>query len=326
MKRWEIQVLDIEPLAAGAVDEVCALIAAEQAAAQLTLPFLPADFNDPVTCRATLAGLLANKHVGVLARDRGRLVGVMCATTREPLAIIPAEGLAIDQELADPTVVLVALYSSIAPTLLAAGGIEHRATHVNLGPVGLGLYDLGFGRSSVYATQPSRPQRSSLDFEIRVGTHDDLETIIALSAVELSYRFTAPIYASPQPSTLEHVTAYHSRLLAEGSVHLIARDGRSDVGLLTLEFTSPAPRLCGMGQPYIGPTATHPNHRGKGVGRTLVDAALNWAHAHDFRNVSVDFESANPLSRPFWLGVGFKPAGYQVTRNIHPKYIAEQQL
>ncbi len=32
--------------------------------------------------------------------------------------------------------------------------------------------------------------------------------------------------------------------------------------------------------------------------------------------VSVDFDTANPLSRPFWLHAGFHPAGYDVLRLI----------
>jgi GNAT superfamily N-acetyltransferase len=88
------------------------------------------------------------------------------------------------------------------------------------------------------------------------------------------------------------------------------------VGLLTIELTSPAPRLCPDGQPYIGPTATNPDARGRGVGRALVDTTLTWAHAHGYRWVSVDFEPANPLSRPFWLGNGFRPIGYGVLRSI----------
>jgi GNAT superfamily N-acetyltransferase len=69
-------------------------------------------------------------------------------------------------------------------------------------------------------------------------------------------------------------------------------------------------------QPYIGPTVTLPGARGKGVGRALVDAALTWAYDHGYRWVSVDFDTANPLSRPFWLNAGFRPAGYGVLRLI----------
>jgi GNAT superfamily N-acetyltransferase len=87
----------------------------------------------------------------------------------------------------------------------------------------------------------------------------------------------------------------------------------------TIELTSPAPRLCPDAQPYISPTATLPEARGRGVGHALVDAALDWARAHGYRWVSVDFESANLLSRPFWLGAGFRPTGYGAMRTIDPR-------
>ena len=76
------------------------------------------------------------------------------------------------------------------------------------------------------------------------------------------------------------------------------------------------PRLCPDGQPYIGPTAALPAARGKGVGHALADTALTWAHDHGYQWVSVDFDTANPLSRPFWLHAGFRPAGYGVLRLI----------
>jgi GNAT superfamily N-acetyltransferase len=103
------------------------------------------------------------------------------------------------------------------------------------------------------------------------------------------------------------------------AVHPLARHHDADVGLLTLEPTPPAPRLCPAGQPYIGPTATDPAVRGRGIGRALVDAAHDWAHRHGHHTISVDFEPSNPLSRPFWLGLGFRPSGYRQRRTIgHP--------
>jgi GNAT superfamily N-acetyltransferase len=112
------------------------------------------------------------------------------------------------------------------------------------------------------------------------------------------------------------LAAEHRALHERGAVHLVATLDGCDVGLLTIELTSPVPRLCPDGQPYIGATATLPGARGRGVGHALVDAALTWAHTHDYQWVSVDFETANPLSRPFWLNVGFHPAGYGVLRRI----------
>jgi len=65
-----------------------------------------------------------------------------------------------------------------------------------------------------------------------------------------------------------------------------------------------------------GPTAPLPGARGRGAGHALADATLTWAYAHGYQTISVDSGTANPLSRPFWLNVGFHPAGYGVLRLI----------
>ena len=140
----------------------------------------------------------------------------------------------------------------------------------------------------------------------------------ALAVLTGTGRGTPPIYSPGGTQSVEALVAEHLALREAGATHLVAAlDGR-DVGLLTIELTSPAPRLCPEGQPYVGPTATLAAARGQGVGRALVDTALTWAHAQGYEWVSVDFESANPLSRLFWLGNGFRPTGYCVVRVIQP--------
>jgi GNAT superfamily N-acetyltransferase len=124
------------------------------------------------------------------------------------------------------------------------------------------------------------------------------------------------MFAPPHAPPLAGLAANHRALHEGGAVHLVATLDGHDVGLLTVEVTSPVPRLCPDGQPYIGPTATLPGARGRGVGHALVDAALTWAHAHGYQWISVDFDTANPLSRPFWLHAGFHPTGYGVLRLI----------
>ena len=144
----------------------------------------------------------------------------------------------------------------------------------------------------------------------------DLETIARLALVELQHRSVPPMFAPRQDRPLADLVAEHRTLREAGAVHLLATLDGYDVGLLTIELTSPVPRLCPDGQPYIGPTATLPGARGQGVGHALVDTALTWAHDHGYQWVSVDFDTANPLSRPFWLHAGFRPAGYGVLRLI----------
>jgi GNAT superfamily N-acetyltransferase len=145
--------------------------------------------------------------------------------------------------------------------------------------------------------------------------------IVRLARVEIDHGRTAPIYQPPYRRSFDQLHEAHRSLRARGGVHLIASLDGGDVGLLTLETTSPVPRLCPDGQPYVDSTATDPAVRGRGVGRALVGAALEWAQDAGYGWISVDFSPSNPLSRPFWLGMGFRPTGYTVLREIHSSYM-----
>ena len=122
------------------------------------------------------------------------------------------------------------------------------------------------------------------------------------------------MYAFDQTRSFDETRAAHENLLDNGAIHLLARRADRDVGLLTIEQTTPAPRLCTADFPYIGPTATNPEARGSGVGRALVGASFTWARTHGHQTIAVDFDSANLLSRPFWIGNGFRPTGHRLRR------------
>jgi len=160
------------------------------------------------------------------------------------------------------------------------------------------------------------PRRGSSAAAVRIAGAGDLETIARLALVEIQHRSAPPMFAPRQDQPLTDLIAEHRALREGGVVHLLATLDGHDAGLLTIELTSPVPRLCPDGQPYIGPTATLPGARGQGVGHALVDTALTWAYDHGYQWISVDFDTANPLSRPFWLNAGFRPAGCGVLRLI----------
>ena len=204
----------------------------------------------------------------------------------------------------------------LASPLVVDGVRRYYLIHTALPRLAEALSNLGFGRDGVYGVQRSAPRRSSSVVAVRVAGVEDLESIARLALVEIQHRSAAPMFAPRHDPPLSDLVEEHHALHDAGAVHLVAAlDGR-DVGLLTVELTSPVPRLCPDGQPYIGPTVTLPDVRGRGVGRSLVDAALNWTYSHGYQWISVDFASANPLSRPFWLNAGFRPTGYGVFRLI----------
>ena len=303
------------------VEHAGALMAREQAAARQVRPELPAAFDSAEVCAAALERLSASGHHGLVATEDGRAVAVMTAAVRENprvgrYARLPADGFAVDPDLADPTRVLAVTFGDLASPLIAGGVRRYALLHAALPRLPEALSNLGFGRYGAYGIQPAAPRRRSSAVAVRVAGAEDLETVARLALVELQYRSAPAMFAPRQDRPLADLVAEHRALREGGAVHLLATIDGHDVGLLTIEPTSPVPRLCPDGQPYIGPTATLPGARGQGVGHALVDTALTWAHDHDYQWVSVDFDTANPLSRPFWLHAGFRPAGYGVLRLI----------
>jgi GNAT superfamily N-acetyltransferase len=311
-----------DDLGEATVDRAGALVAREHAAARQVRPELPAGFGSAAVCAAALQRLCDSGHHGLVATDNGRTVAVMTAAVRQnPVAgryaRLPAEGFAVEPDLADPTGVLAAAFGDLASPLIADGVLRYYLLHTALPRLPEALSNLGFGRNGAYGVQAAAPRRrSSSAAAVRVAGVEHLETIARLALVEMEHRSAPPMFAPRHDRSLADLVAEHHALHDNGAVHLVAAlDGR-DVGLLTIELTSPVPRLCPDGQPYIGPTATLPGARGQGVGHALVDAALTWAYVHGYQWISVDFDTPNPLSRPFWLNAGFQPTGYGLLRLI----------
>src|SRR2546421_79831 len=128
------------------------------------------------------------------------------------------------------------------------------------------LSNLGFGRTGAYGIQPAAARRRSSAVAVRVAGAEHLDTVARLALVEIQHRSAPPMFAPSHAPPLAGLIAEHRALREGGAVHLVATLDGHDVGLLTIELTSPVPRLCPDGQPCIGPTATLPEARGRGVG------------------------------------------------------------
>ena len=313
--------LVIEALDGATVECAGALVACEQAAARRVRPELPAAFESPDVCTAALQRLCDSGHHGLVVMGNGRAAVVMAVAARENPAVgrsalVLADGFAVDPDLTDPTGVLVTAFADLAAPLVAGGVRRYYLLHTVLPRLSEALSDLGFGRRGAYGIALAAPRRGSSAVAVRVAGAGDLETVARLALVEIQHRSAPPMFAPRQDRPLGDLIAEHRALRESGAVHLLASLDGHDVGLLTIELTSPVPRLCPDGQPFLGPAATMPGARGQGVGHALVDTAFTWAHDHGYQWVSVDFDTANPLSRPFWLHAGFRPAGYGVLRLI----------
>jgi GNAT superfamily N-acetyltransferase len=303
------------------IERAGALVAREHVSARQVCPELPVVYEDVAVCCGALQALRDAGHRGLVVSDGGRAVAVMTVTVRENAVIgryarFPAEGFAVDPESADATAAVGAAYAELAASLVAGGVRHHYLLHAPLPHLHEALSNLGFGRDGCYGVQRVSLRRKPSSVRVFAAGEDQLDVIARLALVEIEHRATPPMFGRQATSSPDEVVREHSALRRAGAVHLIAELEGRHVGLLTIELTSPVPRLCPSGQPYIGSTATLPDVRRRGVGRALVDAALDWAHHHGYEWISVDFATANPLSRPFWLGAGFRPTGYGVLRLI----------
>ena len=273
-------------------------------------------FEDEDVCRRALSGLLADGFAGFAALVEGELAGVMCVRAVPPVAFVPAHGLAIRVGDDDPSSIVVAMLAEATPGLLDAGVVRLTIDLIAAEAPSLALLDAGFGRGGVFATRATTPLAiHDTSVRVRIGTNLDLESIAELSHIEFQHRFEPPVHALEAERSVSQTREIHAAILEGGGTHLIASMSGRDVGLLTIERHSPAPRLC-PGGAHIGPTATRPDVRGHGVGHALVAAALDEARVAGHRYISVDFDSANRLSRPFWLGLDFTPTGYRLRRVI----------
>jgi hypothetical protein len=287
---WMLVINDLD---GATVERAGALVAREHAAARQMRPELPPGPGGAEVCTAALQRLRDRRHRGLVASDSGRTVAVMTAAVRQhpaggQYARLPAEGFAVDPDLADPTGVLAVMFGDLAAPLIGTGVLRYYLVHAALPRLSEALSNLGFGRSSAYAVQPAAARRRSCAVAVRAAAAEDLDAVARLALVEIQHRSAPPTFAPPDDRPLADLIAEHRALRETGAVHLLAAvDGR-DVGLLTVEFTSPVPRLCPDGQPYIGPTVTLPDARGRGIGHALVDAALTWAYSHGHQWISVD--------------------------------------
>lgn len=65
--------------------------------------------------------------------------------------------------------------------------------------------------------------------------------------------------------------------------------------------------------------AVSPDARRNGIGRALVDAALEWFDARGLSHVQVNFSMSNPSAAQFWPALGFEPFLCEAYRPIRPR-------
>jgi len=67
---------------------------------------------------------------------------------------------------------------------------------------------------------------------------------------------------------------------------------------------------------YLADCFVVPESRRQGIGRRLVQQALEWCQKRGAREVELGVLPDNPLGRAFWEALGFKPCRIEMRREL----------
>ena len=176
-------------------------------------------------------------------------------------------------------------------------------------------FRLAFGCQAVWAVQEVAPAPSpGFDGVIRPATTEDTEAIIDFDVVLYVHQQASPSFSEFEPPPREEVRA---EVWADDAFlpFVAERDGHP-VGLLGLYRRPEGDLRVPSSNIDLAFAATLPDARGSGVGLALTAFALNWAHEHGFRSMTVDWRSVNLLSSRFWTNRGFRPQYLRLYRAV----------
>jgi GNAT superfamily N-acetyltransferase len=139
--------------------------------------------------------------------------------------------------------------------------------------------------------------------------HDaDLPPLLSLFAV-------SEVSAAAQPR--EHAEQIWRETLAQRGLHVFVSEHHGRIVATCMLITAPNLPRAGKCHAFLENVVTHPELRGRGFGKAVVQAALAHAWATDCHHVLMQSGRTDPRVHAFYEGLGFKPGlrvAYVATR------------
>ena len=149
---------------------------------------------------------------------------------------------------------------------------------------------------------------------------EDAQVVFSLNDELYIHHARAPIFSPRLRETDASSHDFTMGLLNDpkANAHLIAydKDGRA-LGMNT--FMPPtwiAPMIAPEKTIYLYQGVVSETARGGGVGSTLLAKGVDWAREQGYEHVALHFAAPNVQGARFWLGQGFRPVEYRMTRYV----------
>lgn len=315
--------MDIRPFRSSDLEEAAALFAARYAEQRRAVPLLPNALEEAQPVVQLLEQLIADGPA-LVAADGAKLIGYLggwtIADDGRPWIYVPewAHGASSPHRRK----VWEQLYASLLPMWLAGGAHRHAVSLLaGDGELSEALGWLSFGAMSVDALRGTEAVGSDR-YPVRRATPADTGAVVALREGLRRHLSSTPTYLVLQ------------RPIAPGAERATLADGRvatflSEIDGEVVGFLRIAPSADDIativkdaGTASITGAFTVANWRGTGIGRCLLDHALDWARAQGYARVGVDFEPMNVVAARFWTAT-FTPVAITMSRTIDPRVKAE---
>jgi GNAT superfamily N-acetyltransferase len=184
-------------------------------------------------------------------------------------------------------------------------------------------FRLGFGAQHAHALRPAPATRlpAPSGLTVRRGARGDIAVLAQLDLVLPEHQGQSPVFSAGEVPTLEEALAdWEESIDDQDFATFVAEyDGRvigSAVGC-SLEKSS---AHVGLARPdnagFLGFAAVLPDERGRGAGRALGEAVLQWAADTGYTSVVTDWRVTNLLSSRTWPRLGFEVTFHRLHRLI----------
>jgi len=316
----------IVPFADEHLDGGALLLAERHRAHRLAEPGLDPRYEAPGAAREELGALLrVDGASGVAGLIDGDVAGFVVGTPRDAswgpnMWVEPAGHAVTDAELVRD------LYATAAERWVADG----LALHYAMVPASdRALVDawfrLGFGHQQVYAIRETPPATERTEappgLVVRLARLEDLDALARLDVALPAHQALSPVFSRRALPTVEDARAEYEADFDDPrfATFVVEREGEviGSAIACAIELSSDHKSLAlPPGAGFLGFASVMPEARGRGAGRVLGEAVLEWARETEREWVVTDWRMTNLLSSRAWPRLGFRPTYYRLHRAI----------
>jgi GNAT superfamily N-acetyltransferase len=312
--------LEIQPFADEHVDAAADLLAERHARHREAEPLLPdvTDFRSYVE-----AAWHAEGSSGWIALADGEPAGYLLGSPRDPAwgegnVWIGVEGHAVRE-----AETIRDLYQLAAEAWVGQGITRHYAVvPATDSPLVDAWFRLSFGAQHAQGIREVPAAADGVPgFTVREGGPEDAEIAAEIDLMLPEYQSGSPVFGGGIPPSRDELVAEYAEGVGndDEGILIVEQEGRP-VGLLTVADVSRSTMHSGLSRPeqaaILGFATTLPGVRGSGAGIALTNACFDWARAHGYETIVVDWRETNLLSSRFWPKRGFRRTFFRLYRSI----------